>query len=226
MSTPQRVIISLVAAGIAATLAVSGLMAQGPIEPPQQPSSDSEETTRPARERVEERVRIMRAWRLTEILSLDEGTALALFELLDTYDQEVLPTQAALGQHARSLRQMLSDGSGSDAEITELTNSIMESHLRMEQAKIDLIESSASVLDPRQQAILMLFLPEFDREVRQAARELRRGRRGEGPGPGVEGERPGPGEFRGPRGDRGERGDRPGFRRRDRQREGQFPPPE
>ncbi len=223
MSTPQRIILSLVTAAIAATIVASGLMAQQPVEPPTPPASD--EAAQTARERVEERVRIMRAWRLTEVLSLDQDTAVELFELLDTYDQEVLPTQALLGLNARQLRQMLSDGSGSDEEITELTNTIMQSHLRMEQAKIDLIESSSSVLDPRQQAILMLFLPEFDREVRQAARELRRGRRGDRPGPeaGEDGERPGPGEFRGPRGDRGDRGDRP-YRRRDRQREGGFPP--
>ena len=157
----------------------------------------------------------MRAWRLTEALELDEEVALQLFTALDDFDARMAPLQMVLEESARELRELLDGGSGTDAEIEALLTGIMDSHLRLEQLRIELIESSGTFLSPRQQAGLMLFLPDFDRQIREMVRETRRTRRrsrehrigpdGEIRGPGPDGEGP-------PRGNRG--GDRDQRRQR------------
>lgn len=215
-----QILFSLAAVALAALLIVPNLVAQepGPPPPPHPPGEegppppDDEET----RERVEERIRIMRAWRLTEALELEEDVALQLFALLDDFDARMAPEQAALGENGQQLRSMLHDGSGADEEIATVLASIMETHLRLEQLRIDLIESSGAILSPRQQAALMLFLPDFDRQIREMVRETRRTRRRtreprDGPPEGIRG--PGPDGERGPPpGNRG--GNRDGRRQR------------
>lgn len=193
---------------------VSILSAQQPDQPPAGPPGLNPQLEGDsARERVAERIRIMRAWRLTEVLELDQDTALELFALLDTHDALIRPEEAQLEQNARNLRQLLSAGDGDDEELSELTRAITQGHLRIEQLRVELINDSAGFLDPRQQAALMLFIPDFDREVRSMIRETRRQRRGQGPrGEGLRGDGP-PGD--GPRGDgprgRPDRGDGPPF---------------
>ena len=214
------ILFSLAVVALAAVLMVPNLVAQetGPPPPPPPPGEDGppppddEET----RERVEERIRIMRAWRLTEALELEEDVALQLFTLLDDFDTRMAPEQAALGESGQQLRSMLDEGSGTDEEIAALLAGIMETHLRLEQLRIDLIASSGAFLSPRQQAALMLFLPDFDRQIREMVRDTRRQRRRvrehrDGPPDGIRG--PGPDGERGPPpGNRG--GNRDGRRQR------------
>ena len=206
-----QILFSLTAVALAAVLMVPNLVAQE-AEPPPPPPPPGEDGPPPpdnqeTRERVEERIRIMRAWRLTEALELEEGVALRLFALLDEFDAQVAPEQARLEENAQQLREMLSSGSGTDAEIAALLTRIMETHLRLENLRVDLIVSSGTFLSPRQQAALMLFLPDFDRQIRDMVRETRRTRRRvrqhrEGPPDGFRG--PGPdGEMGPPDGNRG-----------------------
>ena len=129
----------------------------------------------------------MRAWRLTEHLELDEATAVSLFARLDAHDEQVIPVRQALEQAARELRRMLRDDSGTDAEVDTLMNQIMDAHVEIERSRVELVRGTGDILTARQQASLMLFLPEFDREVRRMIHDFRsERRRGEGR----------PGEFR------------------------------
>ena len=150
-----------------------------PPFPPGPPGMDrpAESGSAEGREQVQERIRVMRAWRLTEVLELDDQTGIALFELLDELDSTLEPQQNQMRELGQELRTHLSEGSGSDEEIANLVEELMNTHLGIEQLRVETIQSAAEILTPRQQATLMLFLPEFDREVRQMVREVRRERR-------------------------------------------------
>lgn len=158
------------------------------------------------RARVAERIRTMRAWRLTEVLDLDETTAVRLFERLDAYDAANAPLRMELERAGRELRRALEGEDADDARISELTTAIVDGHLAIEALRADLVRSVSDILSPRQVAAFMLFLPEFEREVRELIRDVRRehrrGRDGAHDGSGRGG--------RGERGERGGRGRRPG----------------
>lgn len=149
--------------GAAALLAVARPVLAQP-EPQPEPSLT---------EQLQERIRIMRAWRLTEVLDLDEVTAVQLFEHLDHYDTLIQPEQVRLNELGQRLRVLLEEGTGTDAEVAELVTQITETYLRIEQLNVERVREAGAFLDPRQQAALMLFLPEFDREIRQMVRQVR-----------------------------------------------------
>lgn len=152
------------ALSLAALVTLARPIAAQPEPPPPEPSLT---------EQLQERIRIMRAWRLTEVLDLDEVTAVQLFEHLDHYDTLLQPEQVRLNELGQRLRVLLEEGSGTDAEVAELVTQITETYLRIEQLNVERVREAGRFLDPRQQATLMLFLPEFDREIRQMVRQAR-----------------------------------------------------
>lgn len=158
-------------------------LAQGPG--PSGPGADM--TVDERRTEMRQRIRVMRAWRLTEELDLDEETGIELFAHLDAFDTRVEADQQQLSELGRQLRTFILEGTGSDEEVRAIMGEIMAAHLRIEQARIEMIEAAGTFLTAHQQAALMLFLPEFDDEIRDTVREARRGRRGrgrDGAGPG------------------------------------------
>lgn len=138
--------------------------------------AEREGTGAERRARIRERVRMLRAWRLTEVIEMDETTAARLFELLDNHDEQMAAEELALAEAGLELRQLLESGEGEDARIAELLEQIIATHLRIEEAQAQLVRDAGEFLTPRQQAALMLFLPEFNAEIRELAREVRRGR--------------------------------------------------
>ncbi|MCA9563758.1 MAG: hypothetical protein KC561_09730 [Myxococcales bacterium] len=176
----KRLLTVLLALGGAA-LCAGALSAQDPpnaddpvIEEAEQPTPEEIEEQREA---LRERIRVMRAWRLTETLELSEEDGLPLFDRLDTYDETVQPLQARLEELGRELRDALQSETASDEDIAALTDEIMTTHLLIEEARVDAIRGTGDILSSRQQALLMLFLPEFDREIRENARQVRRSHR-------------------------------------------------
>ena len=164
--------------GGVAILFLTGIVLGGQVvaqDPPDDPPLPSAEDLENERESVAERIRVLRAWRLTEELDLDESTGVQLFASLDTYDEQLEEVQQQLEQSAQTLNQLLESG-GTDEEISDAIESILTAHLSIEQARVDLIRNSGEYLDPTQQALLMLFLPEFDREIRNMIREVRQRR--------------------------------------------------
>ncbi|MBN1946398.1 MAG: hypothetical protein JW797_12030 [Bradymonadales bacterium] len=163
------------------------LAAQQPPDPapPQemQAVEGQEEPSEPdlqqQREQIRQRLRILRAWRLTEMIEMPENTAIQLFDLLDEYDLQMEALQAQLEDRGNQLRTYLEQATGSPQEIAQLVDEIMSLHLQIEQARVALVQHSAAILEPRQRAALMLFIPQFEGEVQQMFREVRRGRRGE-----------------------------------------------
>jgi hypothetical protein len=148
----------------------------GPMPPGmEEPGTPEEQAAR--RQRMQERLRVMRAWRLTEAIEMDEVTAVQLFELLDHYDELVAGEQQQLDEVTAALRLNLEGGGGTDEEITTQVESIMQIHMDIEQLRVDLVRDSAVFLNARQRAALMVFLPEFDADVRNMIREVRQQRR-------------------------------------------------
>jgi hypothetical protein len=162
-----------------------------PQHPPQHRARDHEE-----RERAEERIRMLRAWQLTENLDLDTGTATRLFQHLDEHEGRLHPERETLEAAAQQLRQLLENDSPSEDEVNRIADAIMDQHLEIERLRVNMVRETEAFLSPTQRARLMLFLPNFERQVREMIQTFRHPRDSEHlQGRPPQNCRPGPGHF-------------------------------
>ena len=133
------------------------------------------------RKKVLEKIKMVRAWRLTEVLELDEQTAAKLFPLLNDSEDKIEEVK----QHAHSLRKKLSaevEKNNPDVQIIETTiEEILKDQSKLQDLQREQFKKFSEVLTPVQQAKLILFLPKFEREIqriiRQARKHKKKGRR-------------------------------------------------
>ncbi|MBK9035167.1 MAG: hypothetical protein IPL61_28535 [Myxococcales bacterium] len=120
------------------------------------------------RERVKQRIRMMRALVLTEQLGLDEATAGKMIPVLGKYDDELA---RLLGERA-TLRAKL-DGartSGKAADISTLLDGLVANQRARWTAEERRFAELRALLTPAQAATLLDLLPEVDRKILRALR--------------------------------------------------------
>lgn len=140
------------------------------------------------REKVKQKIRALRAYTLTESLSLDEKTAAKLFPVLAKWDDV---TDKLMVQRIDVQRQL----EASDGKDGKTIDKLIDDAMANQRALVDLEEKRLAelrkILTPGQTAKLLVVLPQFERRIRnQLARAIQN--RGGGS--------PGDGRFRGRRG--------------------------
>ena len=150
-------------------------------------------------ERVRERVRTMRMWKLTEVLSLDEATAAKLFPLLKAYDDKMEPVIKDMMEAHKQLRDANKAGKLDDKTATTLVERLLADRKQMQAMEDQRIADVRKVLSPQQQAKLLIAMPRIDQMVGGAIRRAMRGKGMGGMGgpgmggPGMRGGKGGPG---------------------------------
>jgi len=130
------------------------------------------------RKKILERIQALRVWKLEEVLEVDAATLSRVDTELRKFDDRLLTKQLELEQTQRKLRRAVHKGApGPRYEaLIERTLTLREEvdRLRTEQYR-----AAARHLASDKKARLLLFIPEFDKKVRQVIRERReRKRRG------------------------------------------------
>jgi Spy/CpxP family protein refolding chaperone len=142
--------------------------------------------------RVRERWRMMRMWKLTDSLALDEATGSKLFPLLNRYDDQEDSVHRELRDTQGKLRDALKSGKPDGKKLTEWVDRIVKAHERLGALRQERIRESRKLLTPVQQAKLALLLPRIERHFHRMVEKAMHGRGGPGdPGRGPRG--PGPG---------------------------------
>ncbi len=144
------------------------------------------------REKVKQKIRALRAYTLTEALSLDEKTAGKLFPLLAKWDDV---TDKVMEQRINVQRRL----AAADSADAKTVDKLIDEAMANQRALLDLEEKRLAelrkILTPTQTAKLLVVLPRFERRIRNQLERAIQNRPG-GPGPGD-------GGFRGRRGGRG-----------------------
>ena len=133
-------------------------------------------------ERVRERWRMMRMWKLTDSLALDEATGSKLFPLLNRYDDQEDAVHKDVRDTEIKLRDALKAGKQDGKKLTELVDRIVKNHEKLGQLRLERIREARKVLTPVQQARLALLLPRIERHFHQMIEKAMRGRGPGGPG--------------------------------------------
>jgi len=150
-----------------------GFAAQGLAEPP-----DFEKPpTKEQKEKVRKRIETLRMWKLTKDLDLDEKTSAQLFPLLNRYDKKRAEIEHAMQESIKELKESLREER--EGQLRGILDRVEQNHKVMQSLRDAEWEDMKKILTIEQQARYVIFLQEFDREIRRIIAEAR-GRRHEG----------------------------------------------
>lgn len=187
-------------------LAVSAPTALSPSrawaqEPPKQVDGEADEDDGPSAEQRKvllERIQALRAWKLEEVLEVDAETMKKVDTELRKYDDRLLGKQLELEQTMRRLRRAVRRGAPGPRQEA-LIERVLTLREEVDRLRVEQYRAAARHLPSDRKARLLLFIPEFDKKVRQVMRERReRKRRGDRFGGGPRDGRGGPGHRGGP----------------------------
>lgn len=125
------------------------------------------------REKVRQRVKVMRAMVLAEELQLDEATAGRLAPVLDRFDGELVKLLAERAKLRAELRA--AHDAGDDRRIGEAIDRLVANQDARWDSERRRFAELRRLLSPRQAARLLDVLPEIDRRIMRRLRERRGG---------------------------------------------------
>ncbi len=164
----RKVLIILLSIILLAGFAVTGL-AQPPEDIDRPPSKEQ-------MEKIRKRIETLRMWRLTEALNLDEKTSAQVFPILNRFDKKRYELEESLREGMRDLRESLRNKK--EDQLKKILNKLEDNHKALQSLKQEEWAEMKKVLTIEQQAKFIVFLTEFEREVRKLIAEARE-RRGE-----------------------------------------------
>ena len=144
----------------------------------------------PSKERMEQmrkRVEMVRMWKLTETLDLDEKTALKLFPVLRKYDEKKVELQRERYQITRKMRRVEKGSEGEKVDAKKLLADMDKNRAAMVDLEKAQRDELGKILTPEQMVKYIAFEESFRREMQQMLRESRGGREGGKRQPGVRG---------------------------------------
>lgn len=127
-------------------------------------------------EKIRKRIETLRMWRLTEALNLDEKSSAQVFPILNRYDKKRYELEESLREGMRDMRESLRDKK--EERLKKILNKLEENHRALQNLKQEEWAELKKMLTVEQQARFIIFLTEFEREVRKLIAEARE-RRGE-----------------------------------------------
>ena len=137
------------------------------------------------RRKTLERIQALRHWKLEETLDVEEGTLEKVDAELRRYDERLFARQIELEMTGRKLKRAVRRGA-KDQRYESLIARTLELKAEVDKLRIDQYKAAAKHLPPEQKARLLLFIPEFDRKVKQVMKKRanrKNRRRGDGDGP-------------------------------------------
>ncbi|MCX5885559.1 MAG: hypothetical protein NT096_06590 [Proteobacteria bacterium] len=145
-----------------------------PVE--RQPSFQQERRNLPSaeeRERVRKRIDLIRMWRLTEDLNLDEETGSKLFPLLRQYEEKRRDLAKKREELIFALKAQLKTGQPHEDGIKGILKKWEE--IRAEEQDVNRKEKEdlKGILSIEQQAKYLLFQQEFTKEMRRMIADVR-----------------------------------------------------
>jgi Spy/CpxP family protein refolding chaperone len=126
-------------------------------------------------ERIHQRIEMIRMWKLTEALDLDETTAAKLFPVINQYDRERMYLERErflLMRDARESSRQTED----KARAGEILDRMENNQAALIENKSQRHEAVKKILPPAQMTRFILFEQQFDQEMQQRIHEIRKNR--------------------------------------------------
>ncbi len=125
----------------------------------------------PGKEELRERIGMMRIWKLTEALDLDEKTALRLFPVLHKFDKKRVEMHESAGKDKKELREALEEESYE--QIKGILKRLERKHRELQELNEEEKAELRDILTIEQQAKFILFHHDFERRVKKIVAEAK-----------------------------------------------------
>lgn len=132
------------------------------------------------RAKVKERIKLIKMWKLTEILDLDEERAARIFPVIQRFDAQKEAIHDQHGKNIKTLKAALEADAPDDKNLTTLIEGMLEERNKLVRIQTEEIEALRGLLSAQELGKLILFQDEFRKEIHKIVSESRRGRRGQG----------------------------------------------
>ena len=146
------------------------------------------------RARMRERIHMMKMWKLTEVLELDEQTTAKLFPLMREFAVKQQELRTKRGEIVKQMRQELDKDVPDSAVFGPLIDEFKQNELAIVEARITRLDDMSKLLGDEQVAKVIALISKFERRFKglmgeaRAMRKARHSRFGEwrqAPGPPV-----------------------------------------
>lgn len=129
-------------------------------------------------ERIQKQIEMVRMWRLTKELDLDEEGAARVFPILSRYDKKRMDLEVERFRIMRELRETINDDRDRDNErrVEKLMDRLESNKSAMDRLQDAEREELKKVLTRRQMAKYIIFQQRFEHEMKEIIREHRRER--------------------------------------------------
>jgi len=146
----------------------------------------------PNREEIAKRIELIRMWKLTEALDLDEEAAARFFPVLNEHESKIREVADTKRGIERELRKALNSETVSPKEdLIDLMQQIVNLDQTINELKLKEVEAVSKVLSQEQLVTFIRFNLEFQRRIRKMIHEMKPGR-GKGGRHQMDTEQPGP----------------------------------
>ena len=122
--------------------------------------------------KIRKRVAILKLWKLTQALDLDEATAAKLFPLINKYDKKRFVIEQSMRKDMKKLRRSVD--TANPEKLEELIRRIEGNHRELQAINYQQLEKLREVLPVRKHAKFIIFKQDFNREMRKIIREARK----------------------------------------------------
>ncbi|MCA9523087.1 MAG: hypothetical protein KC609_19060 [Myxococcales bacterium] len=118
-------------------------------------------------ERVRRRVQMLMMWRLTEVLALTPEQGARFFPVFNTYQAKIRGAQKRLQLANNQLRAESTKAHADDMRLAQLVREVVDAQGQLNLLRTNQLKATIRVLTPQQQAKMLLFLPRFNKLIRQ-----------------------------------------------------------
>jgi len=130
------------------------------------------------REKIRDKIHVLKMWKMIEYLDLDEETGFKLFSVVKKYDQENMKLMHESRKSVNDLKIELNKQNSDTTTIQNLMTRIRADLDRMHQLKQERINAVGKMLTLKQQAKYVVFEIEFMKEMAKMTQNaMRRGHR-------------------------------------------------
>lgn len=132
------------------------------------------------RERVRDRIGLMKMWRLTEVLDLDQETASKLFPVMHEFDLKQKELGIKRGETIKRMKEALDKRTPDASVLHPLIEEFKKNERDMLDLRMQRLDSLSKILSDEQIVKMIALIPRFERDVRALlgeARAMRKHRR-------------------------------------------------
>lgn len=125
------------------------------------------------RDRIHQRIELMKMWRLTEALELDQETAAKLFPVLREQEEKERKLRDNGRDILKEMKAELDKEEPDSRALSKLTKQYMQNERDIVDFRGKRLDELSKFLSEEQIAQMMLFVPRFERDMREMICEAR-----------------------------------------------------